>query len=341
MKRFLLNILLCATLFVGCKDQVLGYDSFEEFIQVNNIQPSQIIYYTTDDGNAIYVAPYIGNTNVISNGYENGRGAIVCDRIITSIGASAFEDCYRLTSITIPNSVTSIGNYAFYSCAGLTSVYCKATTPPTLGGSSVFDYNGTSRKIYVPTPSVSAYKSASYWSEYASSIVGEGSESGATVQSNYEISYTSADGTIVNPLSSAFNANIVSNTYVGGYGVIKFDKELTSIGRLAFYNRASLTSVDIPNSVTSIGGDAFSGCSSLKSVTIGNRVASIADFAFYGCSSLTSVYCKATTPPVIGDDVFNWNASNRIIYVPRASVSAYKSASGWRTYASSIVGYDF
>ena len=291
--------------------------------------------FASSDGRCLIV------DGVLNSFAPSGLTTYTIPNSVTSIGEWAFAYCSGLTSITIPNSVTSIGNYAFYSCAGLTSVYCKATTPPTLGGSSVFDYNGTSRKIYVPTPSVSAYKSASYWSEYASSIVGEGSESGATVQSNYEISYTSADGTIVNPLSSAFNANIVSNTYVGGYGVIKFDKELTSIGRLAFYNRASLTSVDIPNSVTSIGGDAFSGCSSLKSVTIGNRVASIADFAFYGCSSLTSVYCKATTPPVIGDDVFNWNASNRIIYVPRASVSAYKSASGWSSYASSIVGYDF
>jgi TonB family protein len=41
-----------------------------------------------------------------------------------------------------------------------------------LGGSYVFDRNASDRKIYVPTASVSAYKSASYWSEYASSIVG-------------------------------------------------------------------------------------------------------------------------------------------------------------------------
>ena len=41
---------------------------------------------------------------------------------VTSIGSSAFSDCYRLTSITVPDSVTSIGYKAFYNCTGLTSI---------------------------------------------------------------------------------------------------------------------------------------------------------------------------------------------------------------------------
>ena len=91
---------------------------------------------------------------------------------VTSIGDLAFRDCYSLTSVTIPDSVTTIGDEAFYACTSLTSVYCKATTPPALGGPDVFDYNGSGRKIYVPTGSVEAYKSATNWSEYASAIVG-------------------------------------------------------------------------------------------------------------------------------------------------------------------------
>ena len=35
------------------------------------------------------------------------------------------------------------------------------------------------------------------------------------------------------------------------------------------------------------------------------------------------------------------NASDLKIYVPTASVDAYKAAAYWRDYASSIVGYDF
>lgn len=40
----------------------------------------------------------------------------------TSIGDYAFEDCYNLTSIEIPNSISSIGYAAFRNCSRLTTV---------------------------------------------------------------------------------------------------------------------------------------------------------------------------------------------------------------------------
>ena len=92
---------------------------------------------------------------------------------VTTIGYGAFGWCDSLTSVTIGDGVTMIGDAAFYSCTSLTSVYCKVTTPPALGGTYVFDDNGSGRKIYVPAGSVNAYKSAAYWSEYADAIVAE------------------------------------------------------------------------------------------------------------------------------------------------------------------------
>ena len=218
-----------------------------------------------------------------------------------------------------------------------------------------------------------------------------GIPSGWTVDiaTTYSIMYTSSDGNIVTPYKTdVFGANIVSNNYVNGQGVISFDGPVTAIGEKAFYWCENLTNVTIPDSVTTIGWAAFEGCSSLTSVIIPDSVTTIGDSAFRECSiltsitipdsvtkiensafyycisltsvtipdsvteigydafswcsDLTSVYCEATTPPSLGGDyVFDENASGRKIYVPAASVEAYKSAYGWNVYASAIVGYNF
>lgn len=64
---------------------------------------------------------------------------------------------------------------------------------------------------------------------------------------------------------------------------------VTAIGNSAFFNRTSLESIKIPESVTSIGAHAFSGCKSLKSITIPDKVKSIETYTFHACSSLRSV----------------------------------------------------
>ena len=164
------------------------------------------------------------------------------------------------------------------------------------------------------------------------------------VQASNEIWYTSSDGNIVTPYATnVFGANIVSNTYENGKGIITFDGPVTSIGEMAFIWCESLTSVIIPNGVTSFGFGAFEECYFLTSVTIPDSVTSIGDEAFYRCESLEEVYCKPTTPPRGASTMFKGSAYNRnlIIYVPTASVDAYKSAQYWSNYASYIVGYNF
>ena len=269
---------------------------------------------------------------------------------VTTIGNWAFEYCDSLTSVTIGNSVTTIGVWAFRDCNSLTSVYCKATTPPSLD-SNVFDFNASDRKIYVPEEYVHHYKISAGWSDYADAIVGYDFENGVVVEPevsiNNVIHYTATAKVEANsdyPWSfDTFGANIVSNEWdsESGKGVITFDADVTTIGSDAFVDCDSLTSITIPDSVTTIGEAAFCECDSLTSVTITDSVTTIGEYAFAYCYNLTNVYCEATTPPSLGDYVFDYNASDRTIYVPDASVEAYKTAEYWSEYANAIVGYDF
>ena len=91
---------------------------------------------------------------------------------VTTIEHYAFRECDSLTSVTIPDSVTTIGEGALSLSSSLTSVYCEATTPPSLGGSHVFEENASDRKIYVPMQSVEQYKKAYGWKKYKKHIVG-------------------------------------------------------------------------------------------------------------------------------------------------------------------------
>ena len=87
---------------------------------------------------------------------------------VTSIGDTAFMSC-KLTSVIIPSSITEIGDRAFISCTKLASVYCMSTTPPALlQDGRTFDNNADGRIIYVPTGSLSTYRSANGWNEYSS-----------------------------------------------------------------------------------------------------------------------------------------------------------------------------
>ena len=116
---------------------------------------------------------------------------------------------------------------------------------------------------------------------------------------------------------------------------------VTEIGNYAFQDCSGLTSVEIGSGCTSIGDYAFQRCRSLTSITIPDSVTLIGEYAFEECSKLASVYCKSTIPPTGVYNMFSNNASNRKIYVPAASIDAYKSANGWSYYADAIVAYNF
>ena len=106
----------------------------------------------------------------------------------------------------------------------------------------------------------------------------------------YEITYTTNDEKIVTLYNtSGFGANIISNVYENGIGVITFDGKITSIGVSAFLHCESLTSITIPDNLTNIGKYSFCDCNSLTNITIPDSVTSIGESAFSGCSSLANI----------------------------------------------------
>ena len=229
-------------------------------------------------------------TVYLSNTYDSTskRGVLTFKGDVTTIGDYAFQDCESLTSVTVPDSVTTIGDWAFSHCDSLTSVTIPDSVT-TIGDQAFCDCDSLT-----------------------SVTIGD--------------SVTTIGGW------AFFDCDSLTSVTIGD--------SVTTIGYSAFRSCDSLTSVIIGDSVTKIGNWAFEYCDSLTSVTIPDCVTTIGDNAFSGCAGLKEVYCKATTPPTMGGSVFN-DTDLESIYVPTASVDAYKDNDGWIRYSDIIFGYDF
>ena len=278
----------------------------------------------------------------------------ICDSV-TSIGDYAFRDCSSLTSVTIPDSVTTIGDYAFYNCTSLTSVYitdiaawCNISfgysySNPLDYAGNLYLNNELVTDLIIPDSVTSIGNKAFYYCKSLTSVtipdsvttIGEAAFAGCDSLTSVTIPDS------VTTIGDRAFYNCSSLTEFTGKFAEDNGRILVVDGVLTAFAPAGITEYNIPDSVTKIGNNAFYFCDSLTSVNIPDSVTKIGNKAFYFCESLTSVYCKPTTPPTGGNNMFSNNASGRKIYVPTASVNAYKAASYWSNYADSIVGYDF
>lgn len=91
---------------------------------------------------------------------------------LEEIDAAAFAQCSNLREVILPSSLKKMGESVFSNCNALQSVTINAETPPTLGINTFFQVNSIPR-IYVPSNSVNAYRTAAGWKEFADKIVGK------------------------------------------------------------------------------------------------------------------------------------------------------------------------
>ena len=254
--------------------------------------------------------------------YTSSDGNRVMPSATNVFGANIVSNNYSNGKgvIKFDGDVTSIRNNAFRGCTGLTS-------------------------ITIPNGVTSIISSAFEGCTGLTSIVVENGNKMYDSRNNCN----AIIGTATNPLIRGCKTTIIPNsvTSIGdsafsgctGITSITIPNSVTRIGWYAFDGCTDLTSVTISNGVTSIGGAAFSGCTGLTSITIPNSVTSIGGAAFSGCTGITSVKVESTTPPGTNRNIFTGCTALKEIFVPSASVNAYKTASGWSDYANKIKGF--
>lgn len=294
--------------------------------------PNNQIWYTSTDGQI--VEPYSDEgfgAYIVSNTYENGKGIITFNGDITMIGKWAFDRCFNLKSIIIPDGVVLIDSYAFNVCSSLTNV----TIPDSVIMINFWGFaHCTSLTNIIIPDSVTTIEERAFLNceslkdvTIGNNVTWIGDEAFCSCHSLTSITIPNSVTTIG---ESVFNFCDNLKEFKGKFisddgrcliidGILKafapaglteytIPNSVTSIGDFAFYCCNNLTSVTIPDSVTTIGESAFAAngftSSSLTTITIPDSVTSIGSYAFVLCDNLKSVTIgKSIT--TIGDGVFS------------------------------------
>jgi len=203
------------------------------------------------------------------------------------------------TEYVIPNSVYGIREEVFENCTSLTSI----TIPDSVTIIAVGAFYGCESLTEISVSS----ENADYSSENGVLFNKDKTKIVRYPVGKKDLSYSIPDS-VTSIGRNAFD-DCTSLTS------ITIPDSVTSIGDYAFSYCTSLTSITIPDSVTEIGYLGFCGCTSLTSVTIGNGVTNIENSAFYGCTSLTSITIPDSVTS-IGDYAFSGCTSLTNIIIP-------------------------
>ena len=225
---------------------------------------------------------------------------------LKTIGVNAF--CWTgLTSVTLPSSVSSLGVGAFAQCFQLKNADLSACTGLTVIEGSMFSECKALTSVKLPT-SVTVINNKAFWA--CTSLSGMDLSSCLNLTRIEEMAFYGDSSLSDLKLSKAL-VSIGNEAFSYCTALSSLDlsvcTSLSEIGESAF-NQISVTSLSFPSSLETIGRYAFNDCSSLTSVSWPNDSKLTTLTGFSGCTSLpVSVYNEGVSLPnvsAIGDAAF-------------------------------------
>lgn len=107
----------------------------------------------------------------------------------------------------------------------------------------------------------------------------------------------------------------------------------TILGNYVF-NRSGIEKVVIPEGYLTVGENVCDGAYNCRLIDFPSTITSIGMSLIRSVNNVTTIICRAITPPSFGG--FGYNGIPVAIYVPDASVDAYKLTAGWSLQAAKI-----
>lgn len=273
-----------------------------------------------------------------SNAFKGCAAAktLILSNSLEKISWGAFENCKSVAEMTIPASVVTVEERAFIGMDGLTKVTIADGTT-TIDISYSKSYGG--ENMFYRQPITEAYVGRNFTSP-----------SGLFDGNSTLLKVTFAGG--CTDISDKTMRNCPElTTLVTGENVTRIGKRalenckklahfsgrptLKTIDDKAFYGCESFNSINFSNDpVEDIGEDAFAYCKNMTKAVLPATLKNIGSGGFYKCTALTSITCLATVPPTCAKDnvFYSLDTKSCTLYVPEASINAYKAAFVWKEF---------
>lgn len=224
---------------------------------------------------------------------------------LESIATRSFKGCTALTSVSSLGKITELGPYINWSGSGY----------------GVFSDCSSLKSVVLPEGLLT---------------IGHSAFSNCSSLTSVNLP-TSVKNVETSAFSRAKNSVVVLNL-----------PNLEVLGNTVFVSINSLKRVESLGKITTLyganshnGAGSFVDCPNLEFVRLPSTITTIGTTgrAFINCTNLKVLICESITPPSVSATPFAGTpiaSGTGYIYVPDASVDAYKEATNWATYAAQI-----
>ncbi|MBQ9191466.1 MAG: leucine-rich repeat protein [Bacteroidaceae bacterium] len=216
-------------------------------------------------------------TSIAASGFYNNDHitSVVFPATMRSTGASAFEECSQIQTLTLNEGLETIGEYL---------IWCSDNDD---------DANYSLGEITIPSTVTSLGKGSFYGCRFMATVNFPGSNTSSNLDINtniYGMFYGAGGYTLNLDRNITFNDGFSIAPFRNVY-IVNIGSHVTSLPEKLFYESTNLAQINMSNTVTTMGDYCFYGCTNLMDISscLSTGMTEIPEHAFDHCTSLVSV----------------------------------------------------
>ena len=345
-----------------------GWNWFTNIVEVDNEKAAEIFadadeknFYKVTGENTVTLVKHVGFTqnlvissSVSNNGktyqmtgvgsgeewvgllaYSSALRDVQIPEGVKIIDGYTFYGCYRLESLTVPNSVMEIGDWAFYDCPISTLNFGSGLKTIGEGAFCTGEFTSVILPAGLTTIKTSAFNTLSLKEvtiPASVTFIGNYAFQASSPETSLRVNISDVDAWCRIESDGDYWEEPVKfyNLYKDGKEVtgVKIPEGMTSISKV-FLSQTNLQKVTIPASVTEIG-IAFYWCKNLKTVVNYSEVPQAINTYYNG-----TIGARALTRASIGESYIafeNVDKDHCTLYVPKNAKAQYTAATGWKDF---------